>query len=76
MKREGDQKSQKVDENFYEWPSVTNDAAERGVKLFSDYANCLTTDSNEREYILQVVQQNRRELPSCSKTAMSKYFDK
>ena len=61
-------------ERFVKTLLVTNDAAERGVKLLSDYAKSLTKNSKERDALLQVVEQNRRELPTCSKKAMSKYF--
>ena len=61
-------------EKFVKTLLVTNDAAERGVKLVSDFANCLTTDPKEREELLQVVEQNRRQLPDCKKSTLVKYL--
>ena len=53
---------------------VTNDAAERGIKLISDYDNSLTKNSEERQQLLQVVEKHRRELPVVSKANLSKTF--
>ena len=59
-------------ESFVKNLKVTNDTAERGVKLVSDYANSLTKNSVEREDLLQVVEQHRRLMPGCSKATLSK----
>ena len=40
---------------------VVNDAAERGIKLASDYVQSLTKDSNLRDKIFQTVEFHRRE---------------
>ena len=45
---------------------VTNDCAERGVKLISDYAKCLTKDSVDRQNLLQVVLSNRNQFPDAN----------
>ena len=45
---------------------VTNDCAERGVKLISDYAKCLTKDSVDRQNLLQVVSSNRNQFPDAN----------
>ena len=42
---------------------VTNDTAERGVKLVSDYCDSLTKDSDDLQNLLQVVEEHRREFP-------------
>ena len=39
---------------------VTNDAAERGIKLTSEYINILTKDHSERENLLQTVEFTRK----------------
>ena len=65
-------------ENFCEMKSfienlkVTNDCAERGVKLISDYADILTKDSAERQRILQVVERQRRNVPDVKKATLAK----
>ena len=43
---------------------VTNDCAERGVKLMSDFANTLTKDSTDKQNLLQVVERQRELFPS------------
>ena len=50
---------------------VVNDAAERGVKLLSDYLNILTRDDEQRDKILQVVQYHRKKMKKGDK---SDYF--
>ena len=46
---------------------VVNDTAERGVKLIQDYNSILTNDEDQKQYLLQVVQQQRRNFPDASK---------
>ena len=46
---------------------LTNDVAERGVKLISDYADCLTKDSEERKRLILVAQNHRRNYPQFRK---------
>ena len=53
---------------------VLNDAAERGVKLNTDYAAILTDDPQQRESILQAVEDHRKRFPEFSKAVLSKYF--
>lgn len=50
--------------------SVVNDAAERGVKLITDYNKILTHDKNEEQFILQIVKEYREEYPSHTKSAL------
>ena len=40
---------------------VVNDAAERGIKLASDYVQSLTKDSDVRQKLFQTVEYHRRE---------------
>ena len=51
---------------------VTNDAAERGIKLVSDYCNILTKDSEDLQNLLQVVTQHRQEYPDVNKETLNK----
>ena len=46
---------------------VVNDTAERGVKLIQDYNSIITNDEDQKQYLLQVVQQHRRNFPDASK---------
>lgn len=43
---------------------ITNDTAERGVKILSDFLSLLSKDETETSYILQVVSESRKEFPS------------
>ena len=49
-------------ESFVRNILVVNDTAERGIKLISDYANCLTKNASERQEILQLVEYHRSTL--------------
>ena len=51
---------------------VVNDAAERSVKFGSDYNEILTTNEQQRQSILQVVEKTRRTFPNTSKKTFSK----
>ena len=51
---------------------VCNDSAERGIKLVSDYIDILTKDSVERQDLLQVVAEHRRQFPDFKKATLSK----
>ena len=43
---------------------LTNDCAERGVKLMSDFANTLTKDETDKQNLLQVVERQRQLFPT------------
>ena len=43
---------------------VVNDTAERGVKLFQDYNLALSQDEEETQLFLQVVEGNRKSIPT------------
>ena len=51
---------------------VTNDLAERGVKLVSEFCDILTKDSEDLQNLLQVVEQHRREFSDVKKTTLNK----
>lgn len=55
---------------------VCNDTAERGIKLISDYADSLTRNSDQRQFLLQVVEQDRAQCPTANKAALAKSFGK
>ena len=50
---------------------VTNESAERGIKLISDFANSLTKNETERQALLQVVQCHRQYHPLVKKNRIS-----
>ena len=43
---------------------VVNDTAERGVKLFEEFNQLLTKDEEEKQFLLQVVESNRKAVPT------------
>ena len=51
---------------------VVNDAAERGIKLASDYAQSLTKDSEMKNKIFQTVEWHRREKADIRKSTANK----
>ena len=58
--------------HFVKTVKVVNDAAERGIKLASDYAQSLTKDSEIRQKIFQTVESHRREKPDYKKSTANK----
>ena len=53
---------------------VVNDLAERGVKLMDDYNKILTNDEEQKQYLLQVVQKYRSELPNRNKKTIISFL--
>ncbi|KAG0712250.1 hypothetical protein GWK47_018903 [Chionoecetes opilio] len=51
---------------------VVNDIAERGVKMMTDFANIITTDSQQKQYLLQTVEYNRERFDSFKKQTLKK----
>ena len=51
---------------------MTVQAAERGVKLATDYSKSLTKDSQQRSKIYQVVEADRRAKPDTLKSTLNK----
>ena len=51
---------------------VINDAAERGVKLVSDYTKVITRNEDQLQYLLQMVESHRRKFPDMRKTTVLK----
>ena len=50
---------------------VVNDAAERGVKLHSDYAAILTENEEQRASLLQVVEKHRKQYVDFKKSTLA-----
>ncbi|KAG0717894.1 hypothetical protein GWK47_053527 [Chionoecetes opilio] len=51
---------------------VVNDIAERGVKMMTDFANIITTDSQQKQYLLQTVEYNRERFDSFKKQTLKR----
>ena len=67
---EGDESYRNTKE-FVRTVKVTNDVAERGVKMASDYATLLTKDDTMRAWILQGVEKSRRTYPDFKKETLN-----
>ena len=65
------EESFRLAESFVKTVKVTNDVAERGVKLAEDYANMLTKDDDIRALIYQGVGRNRRMFPNFQKKVLN-----
>jgi hypothetical protein len=49
---------------------VTNDCAERGVALTTNYIKAVTKDERQRQHLFQIVEQHRRQVPNVKKTTI------
>ena len=58
--------------NIFSGVKYVNDPAERCVKLIEDYSSSIVRDEEEKQYLLQLVEKHRRDLPTMSKKALSK----
>src|SRR5277367_5269363 len=52
--------------------TVINDCAERGIALASSFNSSLTKSEEEKQYLLQVVEQHRKEFPDTKKLTVLK----
>ena len=59
-------------ESIVKTVKVVNDAAERGIKLHSDYIAILADNARQRASILQPVEEHRQKFPSFSKAVLAK----
>lgn len=55
---------------------VVNDCSERAVKLTQDYVNILTTDEEQKQYLIQCIQEFKKECPDTTKESIIKKFKK
>ena len=51
---------------------VTNDVAERGIKLMSDFIGSVTKDEQQLQDVMQLVEKHRKQIKSFSKSALMK----
>lgn len=49
---------------------VVNDVAERGVALVQEFNSLITVNLEEQQFLLQVVAQNRKEIPNFKKSTL------
>jgi hypothetical protein len=49
---------------------VVNDAAERGVALVQSFNAIITNQEEQKQYLLQVVEQHRKDFPNANKTTI------
>lgn len=53
---------------------AVNDTAERGVKLMQDYHGLLTTDEEQKQFVLRCVQDHRKMYPDCKKETLKRKY--
>ena len=51
---------------------VVNDLAERGIALIEEYNSLFTKDEEQKQYLLQIVQDNRSRFPDARKSTLTK----
>jgi len=58
-------------EMFVRHVKVVNDVSKRTVKLVQDFATSITNDDQQKQYLLQVVEHQRKAIPSFKKTLLA-----
>lgn len=51
---------------------VVNDVSERAVQLMQDYVNNLTKDESQKQFLFQVIENSRKEIPDFKKATIMK----
>ncbi|GBM73182.1 hypothetical protein AVEN_30064-1 [Araneus ventricosus] len=64
-------KSQEIFQNL----RVVNDTAERGVKLMQDINGLLTVVEEQKQFLLQCVEDHRKQYPDCKEATLKRKFD-
>ena len=59
-------------EEFVTGLSVTNDVAERGIKMIQDFVNTSAKAETQLQALMQVVETHRRQFPDCKKATLEK----
>jgi len=59
---------------FVQTVKVTNDVAERGVKMITDYLDVLTKNDETRQQLLQVVELHRQKFADFRKKTLNSSF--
>lgn len=55
--------------------TAINDTAERCVKLIQDFNGLLTTDEEQKQSLLQCVEDHRKQYPDCKKSTLKRKFE-
>ena len=55
--------------------NVTNDAAERCVALIQSFNSSITTDEEQKQFLLQIVEEHRRSLANSNKSKLVQNFE-
>ncbi|XP_033212231.1 uncharacterized protein LOC117169831 [Belonocnema kinseyi] len=55
--------------------SVTNESAERGVALMSEYNALITKYEGQEQHLIQVVKKHREIFPGCNKESLKQSFE-
>ncbi|KAE9542479.1 hypothetical protein AGLY_003340 [Aphis glycines] len=55
---------------------TVNDTAERGIKLIEDYNSILTTNEEQKQFVLQIVSDYRKIFPDCKKQTLKRKLEK
>ena len=55
--------------------NVTNDAVKRGVALIQSFNCGITTDKEQKQFLLQIVEEHRRSLPNSNKSKLVQNFE-
>lgn len=63
-------KSRDIVKNF----KVINDTAERNIKLIQDYNNCFTQQTEQKKYVLQVLEDYRKNYGDSNKETLLKNY--
>ena len=56
---------------FVRTVKVVNDAAERGIKLNTDYTTILTDDEQQKLSLIQAVEKHRQDYPDFRKSTLA-----
>ncbi|XP_050065978.1 uncharacterized protein LOC126555054 [Aphis gossypii] len=68
---EGYQKGKEIIESL----RVVNDTAERVVKLMEEFNDKFTKNEDQKQFVLQTVQDNRKKYPGASRETLKTSFD-
>ncbi|GBO31727.1 hypothetical protein AVEN_25041-1 [Araneus ventricosus] len=64
-------KSQEIFQNL----RVVNDTTERGIKLMQDFNGLLAVDEEQKQFLLQCVEDQRKQYSDCKKATLKRKFD-
>lgn len=53
---------------------AVNDSAERAVNLMQQFHGLLTVQEEQKQYLLQCVEEHRKMYPNCTKTSLKRKF--